>query len=641
MEKIPSFENFPVYEKGDLGLSRNDLEWTLKVWSPYAKKLSVELYRSSDSVNPLLVKEMSRLKDGIWKIKISHKADYSHYTLQIEHSNNTLKGVMDPYAKVVSLNGEKAVFALPNEANPPGWTDDVRPKLNSLQDIILYELHIRDFSIDSSSGLKAKGKFMAFTERDVRLPDGSSSGLDHLVELGVTHVHLLPAFDFRSIDESQLGEEKFNWGYDPLNYNVPEGSYSSNPDDPLARILEFKSLVMQLHRAGIRVIMDVVYNHTGLTENSNFNQLVPEYYYRQSADGGFSNASACGNETASERPMMRKFMVESLKFWVQEYHIDGFRFDLMGIHDLETMDNIAKELKELDPSIFLYGEGWTAGPSPLPAHQQAVKANALRMPHIAVFSDDMRDGIKGSVFEYDEPGFASGSKETQESVKFGIVGSIKHPQVNYAEVNYSSDPWALTPDQCINYVSCHDNHTLWDKLEISRPDASEEQRIEMHKLANTIVLTSQGIPFLHGGVELLRTKNGNHNSFESPDEINSIKWARKTLFPEVFQYYKGVIQLRKQHPAFRISDPEEIRGKLIFIESDNPHLIGYWLKDHANGDSWKEIGVFFNGGGKPVHVDMPEGNWQVVIEGGRAGLNKEISGDQLIIAPYSASIVHR
>ena len=631
---------YPMYEPGDLGLTRIDHEWVIKVWSPYAKKISVELFASVHSDEPLMTRAMHRIENGTWEVKVSQKAEYCCYKIKVEHPSGLVESVVDPYAKVVSLNGEKAVFALAESANPAGWEQDIRPPLSRLNDIILYELHVRDFSIDTSSGIGAKGKFLAFTERGTEFESGITTGVDHLVELGITHVHLLPVFDYRSIDEGNLAQANFNWGYDPLNYNVPEGSYASDPADPLSRIREFKLLVMHLHRAGIRVVMDVVYNHTGASTDSNFNQLVPDYYYRQSEDGTFSNASACGNETASERYMMRKFMLESLQYWVREYHIDGFRFDLMGIHDIETMNTIAAKLKEMDSTICLYGEGWTAGPSPLPDSLKASKANTHLMKDIAAFSDDIRDGIKGSVFEYNQTGFASGNSDAKESVKFGIVGAVDHPQVDYGQVNYSRMPWANEPGQSINYVSCHDNHTLWDKLLISREDASEHQRIEMHKLANTIVLTSQGIPFLHAGVEFLRTKNGDHNSYESPDAINSIKWDRKAQFADVFEYYKSLIRLRKQHPAFRMTSADEIRKKLLFHESEHPHLLGYWLNEHANSDPWNKIGVFFNGGEDPVVVELPEQNWVVVVEHGQAKQNRRVLDNQIVIAPYSASIIH-
>ncbi|MDW3196628.1 MAG: type I pullulanase [Cytophagales bacterium] len=634
------FSEFLNYDGTDLGLARNDHEYTLKVWSPYAKRMELKLYSSENHKIPVASLDMKISRYGIWEITFLQKAEYSFYRLQSTYENETKNEVVDPYARVVTVNGEMGVLAFPEEANPQGWMIDMGPVYSSMTDMIIYELHVRDFSISDLSGHQSKGKFIAFTESGTKLPTGTSTGLDHLVELGITHVHLLPVFDFRSIDEAASARQQFNWGYDPLNYNVPEGSYSTDPYDPLTRIREFKQMVMALHEKGIGVIMDVVYNHTGPTWDSNFNQLVPDYYYRQDTKGGFSNASACGNETASERFMMRKFMIESLKYWAQEYHIDGFRFDLMGIHDITTMNEISDELKSINPSIILYGEGWAAGPSPLPEIERAIKANTMQLKQIAAFSDDLRDGVKGSVFVHQETGFATGLSKAKESIKFGIVGATQHPQINYASVNYSKAPWANSPEQCINYVSCHDNLTLWDKINISRPDASEQEKIEMHKLANTIVLTSQGIPFLHGGVEFLRSKNGEHNSFESPDAINSIKWEQKDQYLEVYDYYRSLIALRKAHPAFRMTDPKVLQAKLVFMEEEHPNLLGYWLNDYANGDEWENIGVCFNGGAKPLEVELPAGNWQLVVAEGKADLNHKIIGKKIVIAPYSATIFH-
>ncbi len=635
-----NFLDFPIYEGEDLGLTRNDHEYTLKVWSPYAKKMTLKRYSEENSIEPIKESEFNQIQNGVWQIKIRHIADLPYFLVQSTMKNGAQNEVVEPYAKVVSVNGKMSVLAFPEEGNPEGWYSDKALAFGAMTDMIIYELHVRDFSMSELSGHRSKGKFMAFTEPGTTLPSGTSTGLDHLVDLGVTHIHLLPVFDFRSIDEATPEVDQYNWGYDPLNYNVPEGSYATKPEDPLNRVSEFKSMVMALHEKGLGVIMDVVYNHTGPTWDSNFNQLVPDYYYRQTQGGDFSNASACGNETASERYMMRKFMIESLKYWAREYHIDGFRFDLMGIHDIETMNEISKELKLINPSIILYGEGWTAGLSPLPESKRALKANTSQLKQIAAFSDDLRDGIKGSVFIDDETGFATGLASAKESVKFGVVGATPHPQVNYSLVNYSKSPWAATPEQCINYVSCHDNLTLWDKIDLSRPEATKEEKIEMHKLANTIVLTSQGIPFLHGGVELLRSKNGDHNSFESPDAINSIKWEQKDEYPEVYEYYRSIIALRKTHPAFRMTDPIEVRENLIFMEEENPNILGYWLKNHANRDSWDTIGVYFNGGEEEIEVKLPEGNWTTVVSHGKANLNQTVIANQIVVAPYSATIIH-
>ncbi len=481
---------------------------------------------------------------------------------------------------------------------------------------------------------------MGLTEKGTNNTAGLSTGLDHIKELGVTHVHLLPCFDFNSIDETKP-DAKYNWGYDPLNYNVPEGSYSTNPYDGVTRIKEFKQLIKTFHENGLRVVMDVVYNHTALTETSNFNQLVPGYYYRQTKDGKFSDATACGNETASERPMMRKFILESMKYWVQEYHVDGFRIDLMGVHDIETMNLISKELHKIKPDILLYGEGWTAGTSPLPDSLRALKANAHQLDRIAVFSDDIRDGIKGSVFEHKDKGFVSGKKGMEESIKFGIVASLQHPQVDYSKVNYSKAPYAKQPYQTITYAECHDNHVLWDKLAISAKDATEEERISMQKLALSIVLTSQGISFLHAGTEFLRSKKGVENSFESSDSINAIDWSLKSKNKEVFEYVKALIKIRKEHPAFRMVHSKDIRSNIHFLDNMPEGLISYTINGKQAGDSWNKIQVYFNGTSMRQNVILSSKYWKAkVLNNAYLDKVQEVLSN-IDLKPFSCTILYQ
>lgn len=638
-----SVDDYPVYEGTDLGANYSGRQTIFRLWSPAASAVKVHLYERGDGSNLIASCFLNRSEQGTWVYTLKGDQKDKYYTFQIEQNGQWLQEKPDPYAKAVGVNGVRAMIVDLSATDPEGWANDKRPPLASYNDIILYELQVRDLSIHKSSGIDQKGKFAGLTETGTLNPAGLSTGLDHIKELGITHTHLLPAFDHRSIDETQLDIPQYNWGYDPLNYNVPEGSFSTNPYDGNVRIKEFKEMVQTLHENGLRVVLDVVYNHTGQTDDSNFSQLVPSYYYRQNAEGGFSDASACGNETASERAMMRKFMIASVKHWVEEYHVDGFRFDLMGIHDIETMNTISAELRAIDPSIFIYGEGWTAGDSPLPVEQQALKANTPKLIEVAAFSDDLRDGLKGSVFKHQDRGFVSQKKGTKESVKFGIIGSTSHPQIDYKAVNYSNAPWAPKPSQAINYVSCHDNHTLFDKLSISVPQASPAQLIKMHKLAETIVLTSQGIPFIHAGMEMLRTKNGVENSYESPDEINQIDWNRKTQYKGLFTYYRDLIALRKQHPAFRMPDTEMIQQHLEFLDSPDDNLILYTLKDHANGDSWKEILVIFNGSSLNRTINIPEGNWQLVADGNKvdeAGI-RTIGSGILTIPATTAFILYR
>jgi pullulanase len=525
------------------------------------------------------------------------------------------------------------------ETNPAGWQKDKPTPFKSKTDAIIYELHVRDASISKNSGISKKGKFSGLTEKGTKNDDGASTGLDHIRELGVTHVHLLPIFDFLSVDETRHNKPQYNWGYEPMNFNIPEGSYSSDPFDGKKRITELKQLVKAFHENGLRVVMDVVYNHTMLTEDSYFNQLVPGYYYRQNAEGGFSNATACGNEMASERPMMRKFMLESMRYWVEEYHIDGFRVDLMGVHDIETMNIISKELHKIRPDILIYGEGWTAGSSPLPDSLRALKVNAHMLDRIAVFSDDMRDGLKGSVFVNEENGFVSGRASRAESVKFGIVASCPHSQIDYAKVNYSKAPYSREPFQTVNYAECHDNHILWDKLSLSTKDASDEDRKEMYRLAMSIVLTSQGIAFLHAGSEFLRTKNGNENSYNAGDSINAIDWNLKSVNRDHYNYMKLLISLRKQQPLFRLKTGKEISEQIRFLETSDSSVIAYTITGGKQQGKWKSVLLYFNGGSMPVKTILPKGKWNSYIQGNRVNEKSSVT-KEIMIEPFSCSIFY-
>lgn len=635
-----SFDEYPVYKGTDLGLTFTPQNSVFKLYAPPATKVMLRFYEKGIGGTALEEMEMERAENGVWEKTINKNLEGQYYTFQTLVDGQWGDEVPDPYVKAVGVNGRRGQVIDFQKTNPDGWANDQKPTLENPTDIILYELHIRDLSMHENSGIKNKGKFLGLTETGTKNPDGAATGIDHIKELGVTHVHLLPSYDYMSIDESKLEENDYNWGYDPQNYNVPEGSYSTNPYDGAVRIKEFKQMVKTLHENGLRVILDVVYNHTGVTETSNFNQILPGYYYRQNEEGGFSNASACGNETASDRPMMRKFIIESVKHWVKEYHLDGFRFDLMGIHDIETMNEVSAALHEIDPSIFIYGEGWTAGNSPLPEKDRALKKYTHRIKGVAAFSDDIRDGLKGSVFDHPDRGFASGKPYMEESVKFGVVASTQHPQLNYKKVNYSNEPWAAQPHQAIAYVSCHDNHTLWDRLINSQPDASEGERIKMDILANTVVLTSQGIPFLHAGVELLRTKDGEENSYKSPDAINKIDWSRKTKYKQVFETYKKLVQLRKNHPAFRMPTTEMIQEHLKFLDfPEGSLLVGYTISDNANGDTWKDILVLFNGNQVDKPIDLPIGEWTMVVRGGDINEGSKIKAKNNVKIPASSAMI--
>lgn len=635
--QLPDYAAYPVYTARDLGLVYSPNSSRFRVWAPNAVRIQMDIY--ADGINPPSHSyPLQKDKYGTWFIELKGNKKGMFYSFRPMIGSEWMNPVPDPYAKAVNVNGTRAMIIDLKETDPPGWKNDKAPAMNDPTDAVIYELHVRDASIAINSGIRNKGKFIGLMEKGTLNPGGLLTGLDHLKELGVTHIHLLPSFDFNSVDETKP-DSRYNWGYDPLNYNVPEGSYSTNPYDGVTRIKEFKSLIQTFHKNGLRVVMDVVYNHTALTEASNFNQLVPGYYYRQAKDGKFSNATACGNETASERPMMRKFILESMKYWVEEYHVDGFRVDLMGVHDIATMNDISKELHKIKPGILLYGEGWTAGASPLPDSMRAIKSNVAKLDRIAVFSDDIRDGIKGHVFTPEDKGFASGKPGMEESVKFGVVASCFHPQVDYSKVNYSKKPYATAPSQTITYCECHDNHALWDKLAISAKNASEAERKEMHKLALSIVLTSQGIAFLHAGTEFLRTKKGVENSFESPDSINAIDWNLKTTNKDVFDYVKGLIRLRKEHPAFRMRTAKEISTAIHFQEKLPPGVIMYTIDGMLSRDRWKKILVCFNGSDKVQTVSAGTNNWFTFIRDNQFVSQKILNGE-LSLQPHSCSLLY-
>jgi pullulanase len=614
-KKIYPVYDLSVYNGNDLGCSYSYKKSSFRLWSPNAEAVKLRIY--DQGMDGKLLKETNFNKnvDGTWLISLTGDWKNKYYTFQVKINNNWNLETTDIYAKAVGVNGQRGMIVDLKETNPINWDKDKRPVLKGFSDIVLYEVHLRDISMDINSGIKNKGKFLGLAETGTINKEGEKTGLDHIADLGITHIHILPSFDFRSIDETKLDKNKYNWGYDPQNYNAPEGSYSTDPNDGMVRIKEFKEMVKSIHNKGIRVVMDVVYNHTGPTETSNFNQLVPGYYYRYTKEGKFSNASACNNETASEQPMMRKFIIESLKYWAREYHIDGFRFDLMAIHDIETMNQIRSELDKIDSTIFLYGEGWTAGDSPLPEDKRALKGSAYKLNRIAVFCDEIRDGLKGHWANVKEKGFLSGKDGFEESIKFGIVGAIKHNQINYEKVNYSKNAYSNEPTQTVLYVSCHDNPCLWDKLKYTLPEDNDTELLKLQKLANAVVLTSQGVPFLFSGEEFVRTKFGVENSYESPDSINQINWSNKSKYKEINDYYKALIRLRKNHPAFHMGSKELINKHLKFFDLNLPLLIGYQINNYANGDKWKTVLVYFNANKDNVSIDLPEGEYKVVATG--------------------------
>ena len=609
-------------------VSYSPRQTTFKLNAP--KKPTLRIYEAGRGGNAIKKIKMKQTAENVWEATVSGDLKGKFYTFDIGRGETP--GV---FAKAVGINGHRGAIIDMQTTNPSGWNSDHRLALKSPADLIIYEMHHRDFSIDPSSGLVNKGKFLALTEQ---------KAIRHLEELGINAVHILPSFDFASIDEANTTTPQYNWGYDPQNYNVPEGSYSFDAEQPTRRILEFKQMVQALHKAGIRVILDVVYNHTFDIEGGNFDRTFPMAYYRYTADGKPSNGSGCGNETASEKPLMRQFMLESMKYWADEYHIDGFRVDLMGIHDIETMNLIRKELSSIDPNIFIYGEGWTAGTCAYPTEKLALKAHIKQMPGIAAFSDEIRDALRGPFSDDKQASFLGGIAGFEESIKAGIAGMIAHPQVDYTKVNYTKEPWANEPTQMIAYASCHDDMCLVDRLKASIPEAAYdmEEVIRLDQLAQTVVFTSQGIPFMLSGEEMLRDKKGVHNSFNSPDEINHLDWNNLKKYPQVFAYYKGLIQMRKSHPAFRLGSAELVRKHLEFLPTQQDCLVAFRLKNHAGGDKWNNIYVVLNGNTDLQSVNIPKGKYTIVANNGvinEAGIG-EMEGGEVMIDAQTALILH-
>ncbi len=637
-----SYAEWPSYKGDDLELVVDKTGTHFTLWSPKADAAEVLLFNSDRNTPATDTLAMKRSENGTWRVSVPEQLYGKFYTFVVTADGKRLAETPGIWAKAVGTNGQRAAIIDFATTNPEGWEADRGPVVENITDAIIYEMHHRDMSMHPSSGIVHKGKFLALTEPGTKTPAGASTGIDHLKELGITHVHILPSYDYNSVDEANLPSNQYNWGYDPYNYNAPEGSYSTDPANPATRVREMKEMVKALHDAGIGVVMDVVYNHTANNDDSNFSLTAPGYFYRHREDGSYSDASGCGNETASERQQMRDFIVNSVKYWADEYHIDGFRFDLMAIHDIETMNEVAAELKKINPSIFVYGEGWTAGASPLPSEQQALKVNVDKMKGIAVFSDDIRDAVKGHYSDARDRGFATGKPGNEETVKIGIVASTAHPQVDYSKGNNAKAPYAGAPTEIINYVSCHDDLTLTDKLAASMPGSTEAERQRAARLAQTIVFTSQGTPFMFAGEEVFRDKKGVHNSYKSPDSINAIDWNLKTANAGQFDYYRNLIRLRKEHPAFRMTTAEDIARNIVFDKVTADNVVSYSIKNNANGDAWKEIKLVFNGGTEPYTASIPRGEWTVIARDGQidpdGGLGT-IKGGKTVVVPCSALIL--
>ncbi len=620
------FDHSFYYGGNDLGNIYTPQHTKFRVWAPTASEAKLVTYKKwNDKIGTEI--NMQQSEKGTWKAELTGNQKGLFYTYKVKIGDRWTEAV-DPYVRAASVNGDKGAVVDLEETTPEKWKKNKKPKFKNPEDAIIYELHVRDLSIQPESGIKHKGKYLGVTEKGTRGPKDVKTGLDHMKDLGVTHVQLLPIFDYASVNEENLNEPQYNWGYDPKNFNVPEGSYSTNPYEPTVRITELKQMIQTLHDNNLRVVMDVVYNHMYNAAESNFHKLVPGYYYRYNEDGTFANGTGVGNDTASERKMMRKFMVDSVTYWAKEYNLDGFRFDLMGIHDYETMNEIRKAVNQIDPSIILHGEGWDLN-TPLAAELKANQKNAVKMKGIAHFNDNIRDGLKGSVFEEKENGFVNGKENMEDRIKKGITAGIDY------DINSST---YKDPEQVLTYVEAHDNHTLWDKLELTNSSDSEEVRKQMHKLSSSILLTSQGIPFLHAGQEFMRTKYGDHNSYKSPDSINQMDWLRRAAFNNEVEYMKGLIDLRKKYSAFRMTSAEQIKKHIAFMDTPK-NVVAYSIK--GNGNKNEYFMVTHNANREAVDITLPsKGPWKVLVDGKQAGSKTlYVVHDNKIKVPALSSLV--
>lgn len=635
--------DYEVYTGNDLGAVYSPKMTRFKVWAPEAESVKLNLYKQGEGDNLIDQHIMKKSANGTYVFEKQGDCNGIYYTYTVVNHGEEQEAV-DPYTKAAGVNGQRGMVINLAKTNPQGFEMDGYRNPEHITDAIIYEGSVRDFTMDESSGVFHNGKFLGLTEANTTNHFGEATALDYISGLGVTHVQILPAFDFETVDEKNQ-KAQYNWGYDPDNYNVPEGSYAVSPYDGAVRIQEMKQMVLALHSRGIGVIMDVVFNHTYRRDDSNLQKIVPGYYYR-SDETGYTNGSGCGNEVASDRPMVQKLIVDSLIYWAKEYHIDGFRFDLMGVLDIDTMNVIAERLKEIRPDIYLYGEGWNGGPSSLAEEKRAFKASAKKMPGIGMFNDDIRDTIKGSVFYDDHLGFVNGGTHLENALRYGITGAVAHPQVDYDA--YGSKPWAKEPGQSINYVSCHDNYTLWDKLSVSCPEASEEKKKAMNRLCAAIVFTSQGVPFIQAGEEFLRSKplpekkGFAENSYNMPDAVNSIKWDNIHEYPDMIAYYKGLMALRKAHPVFRMKSEAEMTQNLCFLSDTPENVVAYLLKGKGADDTPENILVIFNGNDEEILYNLPEGKWKILVDDKTAGADgKKNISERTDVEPLSALVLEK
>ncbi|WP_066311074.1 type I pullulanase [Bacillus sp. FJAT-29814] len=617
--RTEAFDQQFFYDGEDLGVTYKKEETQFRLWAPTALKVKLKLRKPSSHHSEII--KMKREERGVWAISVKGDLELSQYSYLVQ-VNREWREAVDPYTKAVTANGELGVivnFEKTNRAKIP------LPPLEDAVDAIIYETHLRDFTIHCDSGVVHKGLYLGAGELNTTEKNGKSTGLSYVKELGITHVQFLPFHDFAGVNEL-ADKNEYNWGYNPLHFNAPEGSYSTDPSNPYSRITELKQLIDQLHHAGLRMIMDVVYNHVYIRENSPFEKIVPGYYFRHNELGLPSNGTGVGNDIASERRMVRKFITDSIRFWVEEYHIDGFRFDLMGILDVETMNEVRSVCDGLAEDTLIIGEGWNLN-TPLPLEQKAIIQNQSQLPKIGQFNDKFRDSIKGSTFNMYDKGYALGNRHYFTAALEAITGSIGFKKKGTGLFN--------EPSQSVNYVECHDNHTLWDKLQACLPNADDEKRKKYHRLATGLVLLSQGIPFIHSGQEFFRTKQGEGNSYRSPDSVNQLDWERRSFYEETVEYVKGLIQIRKQYPCFRMRTGEEIRSRIGLLPVEVP-IIG--LLFHSESPA---MILLINPSSATQKVVLPAGSWGVLADGNRAGLTREcvIDSGEIELAPITLNVL--
>lgn len=629
----PDFEVAYTYHGNDLGARWSAKKTAFRLWAPTAKAVAIKLYKSGDARRKDAITKIPMQRDirGTWIATCEGDLQGVYYTYLVTHEYKTVE-TCDPYARAAGVNGDRSMIIDLAGTNPDGWENDCDPNAGKpITDAVIYELHVRDLSIDESSGIRQKGKYLGLIEQGTKTPGGIPTGLDHIVDLGITHLHLLPVYDFGSVDERHLEKPQFNWGYDPVNYNVPEGSYSSDPYDGAVRIREMKQMIKGLHDHGISVVMDVVYNHVYDAGNFCFNKIVPQYFSR-TANNHYSNGSGCGNDTASERSMVRKYIVDSVCYWADEYHIDGFRFDLVGLLDVDTINEIVTQVHKKHPNVIFYGEGWDIPTNTTKVCDLAIQRNSKKTPGFAYFNDTIRDALRGSVFLHDAPGFISGADGEIENLESCFKGL---------------PAWCSDPKQTINYASCHDNNTLIDRIALAATEHSFEDKVRMNNLAAAFYMMAQGVPFLHAGEEMLRSKPDGkggfiENSYKSSDTVNSIKWnlLERDIYRDTYSYYKGLIAFRKAHPVLRLTNTYDILSHVVSVDCNHPKMCAFQMTGNVTGEPADELFMIFNASETSQKVALPNGIWQVCIDDKTAGTDAISSvKKEVCVAPISAMVL--